>query len=110
MSDQDNAPQDAIADDVIVGAEALAKFLGLSRRQIYNATEHRHLPVFRVGVLICARRSTLLRWISEAEAASVATPSAPVIRDPFGVLTPKNSTGPNSGFPAGRFRRGGRAI
>lgn len=55
------------ATDVIQGAEAVAEYLGLSRRQIYHAVEHGYLPVFRIGGIICARRSTLCRWMEDLE-------------------------------------------
>ena len=60
----DNQP---IAADILRGADEIAAFLGLDRRAIYHAASRAKLPTFRVGAIICARRSTLLAWIAEQE-------------------------------------------
>lgn len=59
-----------IADDVLQGAEPIAAFLGLSARQLYHLVQQGALPVFRLGATICARKSTLLKWIAEQEGAA----------------------------------------
>lgn len=56
-----------ISDDVLAGAEPLAGFLGMNPRQVYHLASTGKLPVFRIGTLICARKSTLLRWIADQE-------------------------------------------
>jgi hypothetical protein len=68
--DQEN--DRALSDDMIVGADAIATFLGVKRRQVYNASERGYLPVFRLGALICARKTTLASWVTEQERASLA--------------------------------------
>ena len=60
--------------DVLEGAAQIAEFLyGSSdtkrRRRIFYLAERRLIPVFRMGETICARRSTLTRWMSEQECA-----------------------------------------
>lgn len=60
----DNQP---IAADILRGADEIAAFLGLDKRAIYHAASRQKLPTFRLGAIICARRSTLLSWISEQE-------------------------------------------
>lgn len=70
--------QGAVADDLIRGAEAIAKFLfgddPGGRRRVYHLTSDAKagdkLPVFRMGATLCARRSTLLAWIAERERAA----------------------------------------
>ena len=60
-----------IAGDVLYGAEEIAEFLFGSRRyrrRIYNLVEGNHLPIFRIGANICARKSILSEWISAQEA------------------------------------------
>ena len=70
-------PATDIADDLLEGAEAIARFLygrGYTqgkRRRIYHLASHSELPLFRVGDIICGRRSTLLAWIAEQEKANV---------------------------------------
>ncbi len=69
---QDPRPADEVnlKDDMLVGAEAMSDFIGISRRQVYAWVLSGNLPTFRVGNLICARRSTLLKWISTQEGQS----------------------------------------
>jgi hypothetical protein len=64
----------SLADDLLRGASEIAKFVfgnPRQRRAVYHlAVEVRpecRMPVFRLGNLICARRSTLLRWIARQE-------------------------------------------
>lgn len=59
-----------IAADLLFGAGAVAGAVGLTRRQVYHASECGHMPLFKIGTTICARRSTLNRWFAEQEAGS----------------------------------------
>ena len=59
-----------LSDDLLRGADAIAEFIfGArgSRRKVYYLAETSHLPVFRLGATLCARRSVLMRWISGQE-------------------------------------------
>ncbi len=61
-----------LADDLLRGASEIAKFIfgeheRGGRRQIYYLAEHSRLPVFRLGSMLCARRSVLIRWIAAQE-------------------------------------------
>jgi len=60
----DNIP---LADDLLRGADDIAAFLGLAPRAVYHAASRAALPTFRIGAILCARRSTLLAWIAEQE-------------------------------------------
>ena len=60
-----------VADDLLRGADQIAAYLGLSRRQAYHVISHKRLPTFRLGTVICARKSSLLRWIEAEEAKSM---------------------------------------
>lgn len=64
-------PSTSLAADMLRGADAIACFLGLSRRQVYHLTETARLPVFKLGAVLCARRSSLLGWIEERERRAV---------------------------------------
>ncbi len=60
-----------IADDLLRGADAIALFMfgdRKMRRQVYHLAQAGQLPVFRLGAILCARRSTLLAWIEAQEA------------------------------------------
>jgi hypothetical protein len=64
-----NAPKE-LSDDILRGADAIAEFIygeGASRRKVYYLAECSRLPVFRLGSMLCARKSVLLGWISGQE-------------------------------------------
>jgi hypothetical protein len=65
----DAAPNE-LADDLLRGADEIAEFIFGTRggrRKIYYLAETSHLPVFRLGSVLCARRSVLLSWIAGQE-------------------------------------------
>lgn len=64
---------DNLSADLLRGADAIAVYLGFPRRTIYHAVAKGHLPSFRMGDTVCARKSTLTSWISEQEAAGRAS-------------------------------------
>lgn len=55
------------AEDIIAGADAIAAYLGLTRRQVYAHVERKNLPCFRIGATICLRKTTMLEWIGQQE-------------------------------------------
>lgn len=59
---------DNLAADILRGADAIAKHLGFPRRAIYHLVSKGGLPTFRLGETVCARKSTLTRWIQVQEA------------------------------------------
>lgn len=64
----------ALADDLLRGADAIALFVfgdARQRRKVYYyASEAKlKLPIFRMGNVICARKSKLIDWIEQQEAA-----------------------------------------
>jgi len=71
-----NTP-DELADDILRGADEIGRFIfgeqRGSRRKVYYLAECTKLPVFRLGSVLCARRSVLLKWIAGQE--SRASPS-----------------------------------
>ena len=59
-----------LAQDLLRGAEEIAAFLFGSRsqrRKVYHLAETSRLPVFRLGSVLCARRSVLMTWIEDQE-------------------------------------------
>lgn len=59
-----------LAGDILYGADGIAEFLygdRKLRRKVYNLVETERLPHFRLGAVICARRSVLLGWIKSQE-------------------------------------------
>lgn len=61
---------DGLGSDLLHGADAIALFLfgdKALRRKVYHLAETSRLPVFRLGSVLCARRSVLLAFIAEQE-------------------------------------------
>ncbi len=61
-----------LADDLLRGADAIAEFIFGStkhrRKFYYYASDAKiRMPHFRIGNVVCARKSTLLDWISRQE-------------------------------------------
>ncbi len=66
------SPDPKLADDLLRGADAIANFVFGSpeqrRKVYYYATDAKfRMPVFRIGAIICARKSTLMQWIERQE-------------------------------------------
>ena len=58
------------AQDLLRGAEEIAQFLfgdQKLRRQVYHLAATTKLPTFKLGSMICARKSVLLKWIENQE-------------------------------------------
>jgi hypothetical protein len=61
---------DVLSRDLLRGADTIAEFVfgnKAERRKIYHLAETSRLPVFRLGSVLCARRSVLMAWIAEQE-------------------------------------------
>lgn len=62
-----------VSEDILRGADQIAEFIfgsSKDRRKVYHLAEKSKLPVFRLGSLLCARRSVLTGWIAAQEARS----------------------------------------
>ena len=55
---------ETLKDDVITGAQAIAGETGLKVRTVYALAERGELPVFKLGGMLCARRSELMERLS----------------------------------------------
>ena len=65
-----------LPEDILKGAEAIAEFLfrgcsdhqrGRNQRKVYHLAQSSRLPVFRLGSILCARKSKLLDFIAAQE-------------------------------------------
>jgi hypothetical protein len=68
--------EDEFAADLLRGAEEIAFYLygdRNHRRKIYHLVATSRLPVFKLGSMICARRSTLRQWVENQEERHCAT-------------------------------------
>ncbi len=62
--------EEDFAKDMLRGADEIARFLygdHEQRRRVYHLVATSNLPVFRLGSMICARKSILLTWIADQE-------------------------------------------
>ena len=65
-----NGSEEDLAADILRGADELAQFLfgnRNERRKVYHLSATSNLPVFKLGSMICARKSILRKWIEEQE-------------------------------------------
>ena len=67
-------PNRSAAADMLYGTRAIADHLGIRPRQALHMVETGRLPHFRVGKIICARRSTLMAWLAKVERDAPALP------------------------------------
>jgi hypothetical protein len=61
-----------LADDLLRGARQISHFIfGEAKHgsKIYYLARNSRLPVFRMGGMLCARRSILMAWIASQEGA-----------------------------------------
>ena len=68
------------ASDILRGADEIALFLfgdRDERRKVYHLVSTSRLPFFKLGSMICARRSVLLQWVQGQEERHVAEGSRP---------------------------------
>ena len=56
--------------DLLYGASAIARYLGVKPRAAYHLIETRKIPFFRIGKVVCSRRTSLAAKLDELEAAS----------------------------------------
>jgi hypothetical protein len=58
------------ANDLLRGADEIAQFLygdPGQRRKVYHLVGTSKFPVFKLGSMICARKSVIIKWIEEKE-------------------------------------------
>lgn len=63
-------PESDFSHDVLRGANEIAEFLFGSkavRRKVYHLASTSNMPVFKLGSMICARKSVLLAWVEAQE-------------------------------------------
>ncbi len=69
---QQTATEVTLGDDLLRGADEIARFLFgdvKHRRKVYYLTGEapKGMPHFKMGSVICARKSTILNWIVQQE-------------------------------------------
>jgi excisionase family DNA binding protein len=61
---------------LLYGAPAIAKFLGLTERQVRHRVADGELPTFKIGGTVCARRASLVAWLAKREVEAHAAARA----------------------------------
>jgi hypothetical protein len=59
-----------LADDLLRGAEDIAEFIfgdKRQRRKVYHLAETSNFPLFRLGGMLCGRKSRILKHIEQQE-------------------------------------------
>lgn len=59
-----------IEGDLLMGAPSIARFLGVTQRQVYRLTYDGIVPHFKLGGTVAARRSSLTKWMAQQEQQS----------------------------------------
>ncbi len=62
--------------DLLQGYAAIGEHLHMSPGATKHRVKSESIPVFRMGRIVCARRSTLNAWLAEREAAARASANA----------------------------------
>jgi hypothetical protein len=56
-------------DDLLIGADAIADYLGISIRTARGFITNKTLPVFKLSGRVCAKKSTIDALVAERESA-----------------------------------------
>ncbi len=63
---KNSTPEEQQAD-LLYGVPAIAGYLGLTQHQARHNIDKGRIPTFRMGVIICARKSSLVSWFEDQE-------------------------------------------
>ncbi|MBB4571731.1 helix-turn-helix domain-containing protein [Rhizobium leucaenae] len=66
----ESANDNQVGGDLLMGADAIARFLGITRRQTYRLVYDGIVPSFKLGGTVAARKSSLAKWMAEIEVAA----------------------------------------
>jgi excisionase family DNA binding protein len=61
---------DATPQDLLYGTAKIADFLGIKTRAVEHLIETKRIPFFRLGKVVCARRSSLTEAMERLEECS----------------------------------------
>lgn len=71
MMQKDDLPGTSrLSDDLMIGAAALAAWLGVPPRKVFYIAETKQLPFFKIGGKLAARKSTIKEHIAKLERES----------------------------------------
>ena len=58
--------------DLLYGVPAIADYLGVTKRTAYHLVETGRIPFFRMGKILCSRRSKLMAAMEQLETQPAA--------------------------------------
>ena len=58
--------------DLLYGVPAIADYLGVTKRTAYHLVETKRIPFFRMGKILCSRRSKLMAAMEQLETQPAA--------------------------------------
>jgi hypothetical protein len=67
------------SEDLLCGADEISKFLfgdARYRRRVYYLAARSKLPIFRLRSQLCARKSSLIKYVKEQETRHTGRPSS----------------------------------
>lgn len=56
-----------LSDDLMIGAAALASWLGVPTRKVFYFAEKKQLPFFKIGGQLAGRKSTITEHVAKLE-------------------------------------------
>lgn len=59
-----------IEKDLLMGASAIAEFLGVTSRQVYRLVYDGIIPSFKLGGTVAARKSSLVAFMESVESGA----------------------------------------
>lgn len=59
-------------DDLLYGVPAIAEAFRWRARQVYHLKDKHGLPTFKMGKIVCAKRSAIRAWIDGAAERAAA--------------------------------------
>ena len=65
---REESPRERIGDDLVQGAKAIADETDDTVSGVYHKARMGQIPVFKIGKLLCMRKSTYRRMIERLEA------------------------------------------
>jgi hypothetical protein len=72
MQTEDLPGSGPLSDDLMIGAIALAAWLGVPPRKVFYIAETKQLPFFKIGGKLAGRKSTIREHIAKLERDSAA--------------------------------------
>jgi hypothetical protein len=70
MSDRPETPEQTLADDLLLGAEQIGKYIGATTEQTYYLFKKRKSPIGKHGKILIASKAKLNRHASKITSGS----------------------------------------